>query len=198
MFLHRREEAEFPLPAGEGGLRWRLREISEPAGLPAVVPGAAMLKALWISAVVFVVDQLTKWLAVKHLLGRPPVEIMPGFDLQLVYNTGAAFGMLDDAGGWQNLFFIVVAAGVSLFILFSLRGLSRAELQIAVSYALILGGALGNVVDRVRQGYVVDFVHWFYGDYHWPNFNIADAAISVGAVLLVMEVLGLRIIKSKA
>lgn len=154
-----------------------------------------MLKALWISVVVFALDQATKLLAVKYLLGRPPVEIMPGFDLQLVYNAGAAFGFLDDAGGWQNTFFVVVAAAISLFIVLQLRKLTRAELQIAVAYALILGGALGNVVDRVRQGYVVDFIHWFYNDYHWPNFNIADAAISIGAVLLILDVFGARLLK---
>jgi signal peptidase II len=157
-----------------------------------------MLKTLWIAVAVFLVDQATKWLAVETLLGRPPVKIMPGFDLQLVYNTGAAFGMLDEAGGWQNAFFIVVALGVSAFIIHSLRGLTRAELQIAVSYTLILGGALGNVVDRLRQGYVVDFIHWFYGEYHWPNFNIADSAICIGAALLVMDVLGLRLIGRRA
>jgi len=156
-----------------------------------------MLKALWISAVVFVVDQITKWLAVKYLLGRPPVKVMPGFDFQLVYNTGAAFGMLDDAGGWQNAFFVAVALGVSAFIVYALRGLSRTELQIAAAYALILGGALGNVVDRLRQGYVVDFIHWFYGDYHWPNFNVADSAITIGAVLLVMDIFGLRVIRKR-
>ncbi|MDZ7841011.1 MAG: signal peptidase II [Gammaproteobacteria bacterium] len=156
-----------------------------------------MLKTLWISVVVFLLDYATKWLAVEHLLGRPPVEIMPGFDLQLVYNRGAAFGMLDDAGGWQNTFFVVVAAAISLFIVHQLRRLTRAELQIAVAYALILGGALGNAVDRLRHGYVVDFIHWFYKDYHWPNFNIADAAISVGAVLLILDVFGARLLKGK-
>lgn len=157
-----------------------------------------MLRVLWLSLVVFVVDQATKWLAVEYLLGRPPVEIMPGFDLQLVYNTGAAFGMLDDAGGWQNAFFIAVAAAISLFIVHQLRGLTRAELQIAVSYALILGGALGNVIDRLRQGYVVDFIHWFYQDYHWPNFNIADSAICIGAALLILDVFGVRLIKARS
>jgi len=157
-----------------------------------------MLRALWISAVVLLVDQLTKWLALEHLIGRPPVKIMPGFDLQLVYNTGAAFGMLSDAGGWQNVFFVAVATGVSLFIVFALRGLSRAELQVAVGYALILGGALGNVADRLRYGYVVDFIHWYYRDFHWPNFNIADAAICVGAALLIMDVLGVRLIGRRA
>lgn len=157
-----------------------------------------MLRVLWLSLVVFVVDQATKWLAVEYLLGRPPVEIMPGFDLQLVYNTGAAFGMLDDAGGWQNAFFIAVAAAISLFIVHQLRRLTRAELQIAVSYALILGGALGNVIDRLRQGYVVDFIHWFYQDYHWPNFNIADSAICIGAALLILDVFGVRLIKARS
>ena len=122
---------------------------------------------------------------------------MPGFDLQLAYNTGAAFGTLNDAGGWQNLFFIIVAVAVSLFLLYSLCRLSVGQLQIAVSYALILGGALGNVCDRLRQGYVVDFIHWFYRGYNWPNFNLADSAIFIGAVLLVMDVVGLRLIKAR-
>lgn len=154
--------------------------------------GAAMLKTLWISAAVFVIDQVTKWLAVEYLAGRPPVKIMPGFDLQLAYNTGAAFGTLNDAGGWQNAFLIVVAALVSLFLVFSLRRLSRTQLQIAVSYSLILGGALGNVFDRLRQGYVVDFIHWFYKSYSWPNFNIADSAICIGAALLILDLVGAR------
>jgi len=153
-----------------------------------------VLKTLWISLVVLILDQVTKWLALEYLLGRPPVKIMPGFDLQLAYNTGAAFGILDDAGGWQNTFFVVVAAAISLFIVHQLRRLTRADLQIALAYALILGGALGNVIDRVRQGYVVDFIHWFYGDYHWPNFNIADSAITIGAVLLILDVLGMRLL----
>jgi len=157
-----------------------------------------MLKTLWIAALVFALDQLGKWAAVDHLAGRPPVKIMPGFDLQLVYNSGAAFGLLDEAGGWQNAFFVVVAALVSIFIIHALRGLSRAELQVAVAYSLILGGAIGNVLDRLRHGYVVDFIHWFYRDYHWPNFNIADAAICVGAALLVLDVIGVRLMGRRA
>jgi signal peptidase II len=153
-----------------------------------------MLKTLWISVVVFVLDQISKWLAVAYLSGRPPVKIMPGFDLQLAYNTGAAFGTLNDAGGWQNGFFIAVAVVVSLFLVYSLYRLTPAQRQIAVSYALIVGGALGNVFDRVHQGYVVDFIHWFYKSYDWPNFNVADSAIFIGAVLLVMDVVGLRLL----
>lgn len=153
-----------------------------------------MLKYLWLSAAVVAVDQVTKWLAVKFLLGRPPLEILPGFDLQLVYNTGAAFGLLDDAGGWQNGFFITVALVVCVFISNMLRRLQPDEVQGAVALALILGGAIGNVIDRLLQGYVVDFIHWYYQNWHWPTFNIADSAITVGAVLLVLDTLGWRIL----
>lgn len=157
-----------------------------------------MLRWLWLSAAVVAVDQLSKWLAVKHLLGQPPLKIMPGFELSLAFNTGAAFSLFHDAGGWQNGFFIAVALGVSAFIVFSLQRMRQGELQTAVALALILGGAVGNVIDRVRQGFVVDFVHWFYQDWHWPHFNIADSAITVGAVLLVLDALGWRVFGRRA
>ena len=153
-----------------------------------------MLKYLWLSAGVVVLDQFTKHLAVKHLLNRPPLEILPVFDLQLVYNTGAAFGLLDDAGGWQNAFFIAVAVIVGGFIFNMLRRLKPGAVQGAVSLALILGGAVGNVIDRLQHGYVVDFIHWYYRSWHWPTFNIADAAITVGALLLVLDTLGWRLL----
>ncbi len=154
-----------------------------------------MTRWLWLSAAVVVADQISKWLAVKYLLGRPPVRILPVFDLTLVYNTGAAFGLLNDASGWQNAFFVGVAVTVSTFIVLALR--RTTDLQVAVSLALILGGAIGNVVDRLQHGYVIDFLHWFYRDWHWPTFNVADSAITVGAVLLVMDSLGLRVVRSR-
>ena len=157
-----------------------------------------MLRWLWVSAVVLVLDQATKWLAVKYLLGQPPVTVIPGFfDLTLVYNTGAAFGILRDAGGWQNAFFIVVAVAISVFLIATLRRLPARDVQTALALALILGGAVGNIVDRVRQGYVVDFVHWFYQDWHWPNFNVADSAITVGAVLLVLDMFGIHLFRAR-
>ena len=152
------------------------------------------LSWLILTAIVVLVDQITKLLAVEHLLGRPPVVVVPGFfDFSLVYNTGAAFGLLNKAEGWQNVFFIGVATLVSIFLVFSLYRMKRSDIQIAMAFALILGGAIGNVIDRIQQGYVVDFIHWFYQDWHWPTFNIADSAITVGAVLLVLDVLGLRL-----
>jgi signal peptidase II len=157
------------------------------------------LRWLWISALVLIMDQVTKVWAVNTLLGSAPIVVIPGFfDLSLVYNSGAAFGLLADAPGWQNAFFIVVALAVSAFIIWSLARVKPEETQTAVAFALIFGGAVGNIVDRVQQGYVVDFIHWFYQDWHWPTFNIADAAISVGAVLLVMDILGLRLFRHQS
>ena len=155
------------------------------------------LRWLALSAVVIVADQITKVFAVKLLLGQPPIVVIPGFfDFSLVFNTGAAFGLLNDAEGWQNIFFIIVAVAVSLFILASLYRLTPSETQTAIAFALILGGAIGNIIDRIRQGYVVDFIHWFYNDWHWPTFNIADSAITVGAVLLVLDLLGMQVFRS--
>ncbi len=157
-----------------------------------------MLRWLWLSVAIIIIDQVTKWLAVTTLFGQPPVTIIPGFfDLTLVYNTGAAFGFLRHAGGWQNTFFIGVAAIVSLFLISMLRRLNTQDIQSAVAFTLILGGAIGNVIDRVQQGYVVDFIHWFYRDWHWPAFNIADSAITIGAVLLVLDVFGIRLLRAR-
>lgn len=156
------------------------------------------LRWLFLSAAIVVVDHLTKIVAVKTLTGSPPVVVIPGFfDFSLVYNTGAAFGMLNDADGWQNIFFVVIGTLVSAYLIYSLAHLKRSDTQTAVSFALILGGAIGNIIDRLAQGYVVDFIHWYYQNWHWPTFNIADAAITIGAVLLVMDLIGLRMFGSR-
>jgi signal peptidase II len=144
-----------------------------------------MLKWTWVSLLVIVLDQITKWLATANLQMFQPVEVMPLFNLTLMHNTGAAFSFLSDAGGWQRWFFSVLAIGVSIFILFWMKKLQRHETITAVALALVLGGALGNVIDRVRFGYVVDFIDVYIGDAHWPAFNIADSAITIGAVLLI-------------
>jgi len=151
-----------------------------------------MLKLSWISVLVVVLDQATKKLAVVYLAGHPAVDVTPFFDLVLVYNTGAAFGFLNDASGWQNALFILVALLVSAVILVMVRRLAAHETLAAVALLLILGAAAGNLVDRVLYGYVTDFVDLYYGSWHWPAFNIADSAISIGAVLLVLDALGLR------
>jgi len=157
-----------------------------------------MMRVSWIALLVLVLDQVTKAIAVNMLKGMPPVEVTSFLNLTLVYNTGAAFGMLNNAGGWQNTFFVFVAVAVSMFILVVLRRLAAHDIQVAIALMLILGGALGNVVDRLLLGYVVDFVDFFYDDWHWPAFNVADSAIFVGAVLLALDALGLSFGKPRA
>ena len=152
-----------------------------------------MLKWLWVSGVVIAVDQLTKVMAEKLLQFNIPVEVMPSFNWFLTYNTGAAFSFLSEAGGWQRWFFVGLAALVSVVILAWLKNLPSGRNREAISLAMILGGALGNVIDRLLYGHVVDFIQWYYEDYYWPAFNIADSAITVGAALLILDAfLGMR------
>lgn len=154
-----------------------------------------MRRDSWIALAVLVADQASKGWAQAALAGKGPVAVLPFFNLTLVYNTGAAFGLLRDAGGWQNGFFILVAVAVTVFVLVVVRRLGAADRQLGVALMLVLGGALGNLVDRLLRGHVVDFLDFYYGDWHWPAFNLADAAISIGALLLVLDALGWRLIR---
>lgn len=149
------------------------------------------MRLLWISIAVCLGDQATKWLALEQLQGGK-VVVTPFLNFSLAYNTGAAFSFLSDAGGWQNFFFIGIATVVSAVIFFMLRRLGDGEKQVALALALVLGGALGNVIDRIRFGYVVDFIDVYYRAWHWPTFNVADSAITLGAILLVLDALGIR------
>ena len=146
-----------------------------------------MLKWLWISLLVIVLDQITKSVAVSNLVLFQPVEIFPGFNFTLMHNKGAAFSFLSDASGWQRWFFAAIAIVVSIGILVWLKRLPTDHRLAAVSLTLILGGAIGNVWDRILLGYVVDFIDVYYAQYHWPAFNIADSAIFVGACLLIID-----------
>jgi signal peptidase II len=149
------------------------------------------MRWLAVAGAVFAADQATKFVAAENLLGRT-ITVIPGFfDLVLVHNTGAAFGFLNEAGGWQNVFFVAVAVVVSAVLVYLLGRMDRGDRITAWALSLILGGALGNLVDRLRLGYVIDFVDWYYRGWHWPAFNIADAAITVGAALLVLDALAI-------
>ena len=148
-----------------------------------------MFRFLWITLAVCIADQATKYFALKHLM-RSEMAITPFLNFALAFNTGAAFSFLSDAGGWQNLFFVGVAFVISIVILFMVRRLGANDTQVAVALTLVLGGAAGNVIDRLRFGYVVDFIDVYYRSWHWPTFNIADSAITIGAVLLVMDAFG--------
>ena len=147
-----------------------------------------MLRWLWLSALVVVLDQVTKLWAEAALLGQPPLQLLPHLDLILVYNTGAAFSFLSDAGGWQRWFFVVLAVGVTGVLGFWLARLERGERLSALSLSLVIGGAVGNLIDRVAYGKVIDFIDVYWdASLHWPAFNVADSAILVGVVLLLVE-----------
>jgi signal peptidase II len=153
-----------------------------------------MWRLLWIPVLVIVSDQVTKHFALQALAtGDMPVTSF--FRFALAFNTGAAFSFLADAGGWQNYFFVGVAAVVSVIILVMMRKLESKDMQLAVALMLVLGGAIGNVIDRLRFGYVVDFIDVYYRHWHWPTFNIADSAISIGAVLLILDAFGISLFR---
>lgn len=149
------------------------------------------LPQLWyrLALVVVILDQLVKRLVTAKLEYGVPVVIWPVFDLTLQHNTGAAFSFLHDAGGWQRWFFTGVAVVVSAVLALWMARLRRDQRLLLGSLALILGGAVGNLIDRIRFGYVVDFISVHWGGHYFPAFNIADSAITVGAGLLLLDML---------
>ena len=140
-----------------------------------------------LALVVIVLDQYTKGLASAGLEYARPVQVFPWFNLTLQHNTGAAFSFLSNAGGWQRYFFTLVAIGISAALLVWLYVLPRGQWLLALSLGLILGGALGNVWDRIVLGYVVDFISVHYSNQYFPAFNLADSAISVGAACMLFD-----------
>jgi signal peptidase II len=140
-----------------------------------------------LAAAVLLVDQLSKSWASSELLYAVPEPVFFWFNLTLHHNEGAAFSFLSDAGGWQRWFFTVLAAGVSTVLSVWLWTTKAGHFALPLALALVLGGALGNLVDRVQLGYVVDFISLHYNSRYFPTFNVADSAISVGAALLVLD-----------
>jgi signal peptidase II len=163
--MNQNVEAAVHIPVGASGIRW-----------------------LWISVLIVAVDQLTKlWIERTMVLGDSFV-VLPVLDIVRAHNSGAAFSFLDDAGGWQRWLFSFLAVGVSIALVFWLRRLAlHTQALLAFGLALILGGAIGNVIDRFEHGYVVDFVHAHWGSAYFPAFNVADAAISIGAALVILD-----------
>ena len=139
-----------------------------------------------------ILDQLTKKIAEAELLLHKPVAIFPSFDFTLMYNKGAAFSFLSEAGGWQRIFFVALSTIISIFLFFWLKQITSDDKQknnqlLQIAIALILGGAVGNLIDRAMTGAVVDFIQLYYLTYYFPAFNIADSAITVGAALLIID-----------
>ncbi len=147
------------------------------------------LRWLWLALVVVIVDQASKELAEHLLVLHEPAAVFPSFNFYLTYNTGAAFSFLRDAGGWQRWLLAAVSIGVGGFIVFWLRRTPRKQKWFACALALVLGGAVGNLIDRLLRadGGVMDFIDIYYGTWHWPAFNFADSAISVGAVIFLLS-----------
>ena len=141
----------------------------------------------WLAlAVLFIaLDQATKMLATATLEYARPVAVLPVLNWTLLHNTGAAFSFLSDAGGWQRWFFALVAMGVSLVLVRWIFRLGPGERLQKLALTLILAGALGNLWDRLTLGYVVDFIQVHYADAYFPAFNIADSAITIGAILMI-------------
>jgi signal peptidase II len=146
-----------------------------------------MIRWLALAGLVVALDQVTKVLASHMLEPHVPFKVLPGLNLTLTHNTGAAFSLLSEAGGWQRWFFSALSVGVSVVIVVWLRRLGRTQLWLPCALALVLGGALGNLWDRLTLGVVVDFIDVYYRVWHWPVFNLADSAISIGAVMLVIS-----------
>ncbi len=150
-----------------------------------------MVKWLWLSLLAVILDQGSKLAIASSMQLYESIQIMPFFKLTYVHNTGAAFSFLSEAGGWQRWFFAGLALAISVVIAVWLTRLKKHETLLAVALALVLGGAVGNLIDRLAYGYVIDFLDVYYDAWHWPAFNIADSAITLGVILMLAESFGL-------
>lgn len=145
------------------------------------------LKRLWwllLSFCLIVADQVTKIVAFANLADGHSLKVLPGLNFTLAFNQGAAFSFLSDAGGWQNVFFIILAIVITACLIICLLKNNSILQNLALS--MIIAGALGNVVDRLHYGFVIDFIDVYIKHYHWPVFNLADSAISVGVIVLLI------------
>lgn len=145
------------------------------------------LRWLWLTVVMYALDQVTKQWVIRVFEYRESLNILPFFNLSYARNYGAAFSFLADAGGWQKWFFTAIALAVSVMLVWWLRQCKRAQVLLPVAFCLILSGAIGNVTDRLIYGYVIDFLDFYYQQWHYPTFNVADSAIFVGAALLIYD-----------
>lgn len=143
------------------------------------------LKTIWLALLVIVWDQLTKMLAINSLTLGEPMAVMPYLNWTLAYNYGAAFSFLADMGGWQRWFFAGLAFVISAILLVWLSKLPKKMTVEVWGINLVLGGAIGNVIDRILEGRVTDFIDFYIGTWHYATFNVADIAITIGAILLI-------------
>ena len=146
-----------------------------------------MLRWLWLSLVVVVLDQLSKQLVESSFLVFETMPLLPFLNLTLAYNEGAAFSFLADQGGWQRWLFSLLALVITMVLVYWLARLKPGERVVAMALGLIIGGAVGNLIDRLLFGHVIDFIDAHYRGWHWPAFNLADSAIFTGVVLMLFD-----------
>ena len=146
-----------------------------------------MLKWLGISGQIVVIDQITKLWIDSSMRLFESIPLTSFFNLTYVHNTGAAFSFLSEAGGWQRWFFALLALVISGVLIVWIARLKQHERLMAAALSLVLGGAIGNLIDRVAYGYVIDFLDFYYQSWHWPAFNVADMAICLGVFLMLLE-----------
>lgn len=145
------------------------------------------LRWLWLTLICLIADQATKQLIVSQMDLYQSIEILPFFNLTYVHNLGAAFSFLADQGGWQRWFFTAIAAIASIIFIVWLAKTPKQQALLSVAFALMLSGAVGNLIDRVLFGYVIDFLDFYGFGYHFPAFNIADSMIFIGAALMIFD-----------
>lgn len=146
-----------------------------------------MLKWLWVSLLILVLDQASKITVDTYMHLYQSIALLPMFNITYVHNKGAAFSFLSEAGGWQRWLFTGLALVMSSMITVWLLRLQKQQTLMAVALSLVLGGAIGNLIDRILYGYVIDFIDVYYQSWHWPAFNIADSAICVGVGLMILD-----------
>jgi signal peptidase II len=156
---------------------------------PQAMPLKSTLIWLLLSVLVIVVDMVTKQMAEAILEYANPVFVLPVLDFTLLYNKGAAFSFLADETGWQRWFFTTVSIGVSAMLVIWLTRLPRTAVLLPLALTLILGGAIGNLIDRILFGHVIDFISVHWENAYFPAFNIADSAITLGAILMGVDVI---------
>lgn len=152
---------------------------------------ARYLGYLFTAMIIVVLDQVTKAIAYKQLIGQQPIDVLPVLQWALVFNRGAAFGFLNQAGGIQHYIFSTLAIVISIVIVIWLWRIYMKNTILAIGLVLVLAGAIGNLIDRIRFQYVIDFINLHYGDWYFPAFNIADMAITFGAIFLIIDTLGI-------
>ena len=143
---------------------------------------------LWLTAVLIAVDQWSKFFTLQHLMPTDVVRWTPFFDIRLAFNTGASFGFLSNASGWQTTFFSLMAIITTIILVIWLIRLKYNNYLLCIGLSMIIAGAIGNLIDRVRLSYVIDFFSFHVGAWHFDIFNVADSCITIGVILLIAHI----------